>query len=190
MAKRRRFNKRFLIGAGVVLALLIAIGALGSGGKKSAPSAGASKSPSPTASATTSTAPMTPLAKLQAALSKSDAKDAKVTASPNGPGTYLVTFKVEDNLSHGLIRTGIALDTFDAARKALASGVPFTQLWFDGTFPVVDKYGKQSTDVVYHSWFKRATLQKIQFDNINRGSIDTLRSLSDGGVILKDGLQD
>lgn len=122
---------------------------------------------------------------IQAALGD-DADGVKTTKI--GANAYAVKFKIKDNFTNGMIRDGIALDVFHMLKAVSTQGAPkgTYKLQFQGTFAMQDKYGKAITPdpVVFNATFNRATADKIQYDNINAASWDTLKELADGDVWL------
>jgi hypothetical protein len=98
-------------------------------------------------------------------------------------GTAVVRYKIADNLTAGLIRNGIAQDTFAIMEAARDSGAKWKTLIVRGMAPLVDKYGKESVGIAFLASFPRRTVNRIQFDNIDTGSLTLLRSLTYTGNV-------
>jgi hypothetical protein len=123
--------------------------------------------------------PTTPLGQIQAAVDSSSADSPKVT---NGKrtGLYVVTFKVHDNLSSGMIKAGIAMDVYDMAKHVKESSAMPVAVEFRGTFPLVDQYGNKSTGVIFQEMLLGSTIDRINYDNIDTTSLTGLENISDG----------
>lgn len=177
-------KKRFMIPIGVIV-LFAFIGSLGE--TETTPTADDKKPANETAAAAPAV-PKTPEGKLLAAVKKTNADNPKVVDYrdlDDGSGKYaIVNFKVGDNFSNGTIRTGIAKDVFAMAEAALKSGVPFEEISFRGLFPLTDEYGNTKAGQVFFATFDRATLKKINFDNILATQFDNIENLSIDGIVM------
>jgi hypothetical protein len=123
--------------------------------------------------------PSTPLGQMQNAVS-GDADGVTVTKQAGG---YAIDFKIQDNLSNGMIRDGIAVDVFKMLQSISQHGPAGSySLNFRGTFGMQDKYGQAiSPDpVVFRTTFKSGTARRIGYDSINTASYDTVSQLADG----------
>lgn len=166
-----------------IFALLIIIGLLAGGGddttetKKPAATkteAKPTENPSPTI-------PATRAEQLQAAVDTTDADSPEVR---NDGQRIVVRYKISDNLSNGLIRTGIAVDTFDLLESIEKSGVPYKQATIEGTFPMQNEFGEESTPVVYEAVFTHADAVRIDYENVTVTSWDNLENLTKTGLVF------
>jgi hypothetical protein len=124
-----------------------------------------------------------PVISVQCAVDKTDAE--KPAVSRAGPGNYVVTFSVSDNLTRGMTRGGLALNVFDMAKQIKSlQGLQLNRVQFQAKTKVVDAYGAESTDVVFRAMFLGSTIRRIQYDNINTASWGTLEQLADAPVYL------
>jgi len=128
--------------------------------------------------------PTTTVGAIEAAADKAV---SNATASKQSKLLYIVKFKIKDNFTNGLIKAGIATNVFDMLKdiSKSAPGGGYT-IRFEGTFPMQDKYGKAITPdpVVFRATFMRSTAGRIQYDNIDTTSLDTLGDLADGAFYL------
>lgn len=164
--------------AGLFVGGLMVIGAVSAGlgdddQKATASSAkpSASSSPSPVA------APKTNLERAEEAIK--GVKGATVTIHSKTKVAQ-VTFPIGDNLSGGLRRAGIAMDTFKIMKGFKDQGVKFKVLSIFGTFDMQDKYGGViKDDVVYGFEASSATVNRINYANMATTELDALRTFAD-----------
>ena len=114
-----------------------------------------------------------------------DAVDAVDGAKVTSYGKQLqIVFPIHDNLSEGLRRGGIALDTFKLMESLAKSDVDFTKVGITGTFAMLDKFGKELPDSrVYEAEFTHETINKIQYENVAKTELDVLRGFTPTGSI-------
>lgn len=197
LAKRKSLNKKILIGAGSLLTLLIVIGAIGAASdsgsssdenvavdtaSEATASTDASFDEEPPPSPTQPPKPSKPIDVVAEAVADSDAKSA--SAKQLDARTVEVTFKVADNFTNGLIRGGIAMDSFDVARRVSEADVPYRFLSLVGTFPLIDKYGNESDGKVFSVTFDLNEIRKINWDNFVPTEIEDVEAFSTTGLVF------
>ncbi len=204
MAKRRKINKRILLGVGSLLLLFILIGVFGSNGSKT----DTSVTSSPSATTDTPATPSSPLAApsiappvvispvdaLQSAIKKglSDSNGnrkgvARLSPVQHAGSTYTVKFAVDENLTEGLTKNGMRQDVLQII-KAVKSAEPVNlrTLRIVGTYSLQDQYGAASEDTVVDAGYSRDVLGKIQPENVDYKSIV---DLADGKVFIHPAFQ-
>ncbi|OBJ04538.1 DUF2510 domain-containing protein [Mycobacterium sp. 1465703.0] len=104
------------------------------------------------------------------------------TTAPGPTGDVVnAHFAIRDNYTEQMIRDGARLDTIDILKYARATYPDASAVTVQGTFPMTDPYGNTSTQVAIDLTYSRATLDKINFDGITKGSIWEIR---DSGSVL------
>jgi hypothetical protein len=98
---------------------------------------------------------------------------------PNGQ-EVTATFSISDNLTEGFIKSGARGDTIEILKYAVATYPNAAQVTVVGSFPMEDAYGNTETDEVVNITYLRSTLEKINFDGVDRDKIWELR---DSGYI-------
>ncbi|HTW17099.1 MAG TPA: DUF2510 domain-containing protein [Nocardioides sp.] len=194
MAKRRATNARTLKIFGGALGALLLIVIIGAavGGDDEEPAASDSKSdagasaapPKADESPAAPPKPAKPIEQVQDAVDESDADDPTVSRW-GGRGSWLVEFKVKDNLSMGMVRGGIAIDVFDIAEEIskLDDDVPVKEVAFRGTFPLVDKFGEEEDGQVFFTTFRGSDIRKINYDNVMTSEMDTVEALAIDNIV-------
>ena len=78
-----------------------------------------------------------------------------------------IEFGIGDNFTSSLIVSGIQIDVTDMLKTVSQSGLlpDYALINISGTFPLVDKFGNTSTDMVLNLTYNRATIDKINWDN-------------------------
>jgi hypothetical protein len=127
---------------------------------------------------------LTPKQQVEADLADSGISHPRVLWNRPERGYVTVKFRVGDNLTDGFIRLGIADDVFSAAEAFRDSGVKYDRLLFEGTFPLVDKYGNESQGTVFRTQLKRSTVNKINYDNVTVTDWEGLEQLAGAPVGL------
>ncbi|WP_406815754.1 DUF2510 domain-containing protein [Mycobacterium sp. M23085] len=127
------------------------------------------------AAAPTEAAPTTP-----AGPKKPDGVTFTTSPGPNGQ-VVDARFAIRDNYTEQMIKDGARLDTIDILKYAHATYPDASAVNVQGTFPMTDPYGNTSTQVAIDLTYSRATLNKINFDGINKASIWEIR---DSGTVL------
>lgn len=98
-------------------------------------------------------------------------KEALPDATVQDLGDQLnVTFPISDNLTKGFRIIGAQSDTLDIIKAAKQSGYPGT-VYIEGTFPMVDAYGAESTDSIIFLTYSPETVARIQPDTIPQDKI-------------------
>jgi len=89
-----------------------------------------------------------------------------------------VTLKAGDNLTSGMIRTGIKLDAEKAFKAIHDAGYKPKSVTVNFTFPLVDKAtGKESVDVVATYFIDRASFREVNWDNSDAVDWDFYRAM-------------
>lgn len=102
---------------------------------------------------------------------ESAVKEALPDATVQDLGDQLnVVFPISDNLTKGFRIIGAQSDTLDIIKAAKDSGYPGT-VYIEGTFPMVDAYGAESTDSIIFLTYSPETVAKIQPDTIPQDKI-------------------
>lgn len=98
------------------------------------------------------------------ALGDSNRKEPRIEQiSVNADKQILVRFAIEDSLVTSWIVDG-AKDDVAAVLKAVAqSGMSYTSVKVEGTFPMRDKFGNVSEDVVIRAVYTRETVARINW---------------------------
>jgi hypothetical protein len=109
--------------------------------------------------------------------------DGVTFASVPGPNGEVINarFAIRDNYTETMIKDGARHDTIDILRYARATYPDASAVNVQGTFPMTDPYGNTSTQVAIDLTYSRETLNKINFDGVNKKSIWEIR---DSGSIL------
>lgn len=89
-------------------------------------------------------------------------------------------FTISDNLTEGLIKDGARFDTIDILKYATKTYPNAPEVAVQGTFPMKDAYGNTSTDVVVNLTYLRSTLDKINFEGVDK---DKIWELHDSGFV-------
>lgn len=143
--------------------------------KKDGPASPSSSSAVESTPAPTGEAPSTPPGP-----KKPDGVNFTVAPGPNG-GVVDARFAIRDNYTEKLIKDGARSDTIDILKYAKATYPDAAAVNVQGTFPMTDPYGNTSTQVAIDLTYSRETLNKINFDGVNRKSIWEIR---DSGTVL------
>jgi hypothetical protein len=78
-----------------------------------------------------------------------------------------------------MVRGGIAMDTFKIAQGFQKSGLSFDSLTIEGTSDMQNAFGEVTHGVeVYKDVMSNATVQRIQYGNVDQTSLDPLAQLS------------
>ena len=131
----------------------------------------------------TSAGPSTPTEAAPSTPTGPKKPDGVTFATAPGPNGDVVNarFAIRDNYTEQMIKDGARLDTIDILRYARATYPDASAVNVQGTFPMTDPYGNTSTQVAIDLTYSRATLNKINFDGVNKNSIWEIR---DSGSIL------
>jgi hypothetical protein len=78
-----------------------------------------------------------------------------------------IEFAISDNFTAGLIVIGIQSDIADMLRLVAQSGLlpEYQDVTISGKFPLVDKFGNTTDEIVITASYTRATIEKINWDN-------------------------
>jgi hypothetical protein len=88
---------------------------------------------------------------------------------PPGPDVNVVTarYKISDNFTEGLTKDGARINTVDILKYIKAAYPDLTEVHVFGTANMVDQYGNTSDDQVVTLTYSRATMDKINFNNVS-----------------------
>jgi hypothetical protein len=169
---KKQFGKKPLL---ILLGVLAFFGLVSQcdGGDKKADSRSSSSSSSVSTSPPKSSTSQTPTGPIK--------PDASFT-TVQGPAGQEVTakFAISDNLTEGFIKNGARFKTIEILKYAKATYPGASQVTVQGSFPMKDAYGNTSTDVVVNLTYLKSTIDKINFDGVDK---DTIWELSDSGFI-------
>lgn len=181
-ATRGTSKRSKIIQTAVALAVVLVIfSACMSGGKddKGSGAAGAAddKAAAKTAAAKETAKPSDPLKAAQQAASVDGLDISKSTAKGE---PIIAQFPISDNFTkHGI--AVVAQDDTVKILKAVRENVPsFTKVYVQGSLATKDEYGNESDSTILNVFYGKATVDKINFDGIDSGTIWTIR---DGGKI-------
>lgn len=154
----------------VLIVILIGIGKCGGSDDTKSDSRSTSGSKSTSAVTTASPTPTGPK------------KPAAIFTTTPGPDGEEVTakFAIHDNFTEGMIKDGARFDTIDILKYAKATYPNAASVNVKGTFPMKDAYGNTSTDTVIDLTYLRSTIDKINFDGVDKDKIWELR---DSGIV-------
>jgi hypothetical protein len=87
---------------------------------------------------------------------------------PPGPDVDVVTarYKIGESLTKGLTKDGARIDTENILKYIKAAYPNLTEVHVFGTADMVDQYGNTSDDQVVTLTYSRATMDKINFNNV------------------------
>jgi|GEM_PF-3160715 len=88
-------------------------------------------------------------------------------------GIAVVYFVANDNLTRGLVKTGIRIDTTKIDQVAFTKFSDIQDLFVIAMFPVMDKYGNTQLDVVAIQYLTRGTFNKINW-SLGLGAVSLL----------------
>lgn len=157
----------------------LAVAALSLSACASEPAAGVDDSK---AAATTTAAKETakPSDPLKAAEQAANVDGLKVSKSTAKGAPIIAQFQISEHLSSLATKLDAQDDTVKIL-KAVQENVPsYSKVYVQGSLPTTDAYGKESNSMVLNASYGKATVQRIDFDGIDSGSVWTIR---DGGNI-------
>lgn len=101
---------------------------------------------------------------------------------PNGEIVF-AEFTVHDNFTAGLRRTGAQTDTLEILEYAHTHYPAAARVWVQGRFPLTDDYGNTRDGAVLNVGYDRATLDRINWENMDYTKI---WDIADAGTVHKD----
>lgn len=159
--KRRSLNKKILISVGAVFALLVVIGLVAGEGAEDTTDDIAAAEAEPAA-------PKPP-------------KGVRVHTAPGTEGEIVFAeFDIADSLTKGMIRRGAQDKTVEILKFARDAYPDAARVFVQGRFPMTDQYGNTSDSIILNAGYDQSTLQRINFDGVDRGRIWDLR---DAGMV-------
>jgi len=111
--------------------------------------------------------------KLESTLGESNRHVRRFDLALDGT-TLQVTIAANDNLTDGLIKSGIQSDVYDTLKAASASRVQYDRLLITVTFQTADAFGQTAETELVRATYTRETLGKIVWGNFNKNNIYTI----------------
>ncbi len=158
----------------IALVAIIVIGGIGQAFGGSGEPTTAAPASSPTAQSSTPEPSASPAseadelrASIEAKLGKGNrdvARVAEVRIDAKQRNVF-VKWAANDNLSTGLIKTGMQTDTVDVLRVIVDSGINFKTIETRITFPLTDKKGNSTESVVVQADYSQAELADVNWEN-------------------------
>ncbi len=74
-----------------------------------------------------------------------------------------VSITFNDNITQRFIRGGIQRNIADVLKSTIDSGFDFSEIYIDGSFPFVDKFGSSTEEIVVRVLYSRATVDRINW---------------------------
>ncbi|MGP5164847.1 hypothetical protein [Arthrobacter rhombi] len=164
-----------------LVVVLVVFSACMSGGKddKRSDAAGAADSKAAATMAPAKKAPK-PSDPIKAAEQAANVEGLEILKSTAKGKPVIAQFPISDNFTKSGIAT-VAQDDTAKILKAVRENVPsFTMIYVQGSFATKDEYGNESDSTILNVFYGKSTVDKINFDGIDSGSIWTIR---DGGNI-------
>jgi len=84
---------------------------------------------------------------------------------PGSKPEVFVRWAINDNLTGGLIRTGMYMDIVDILKAVRNANIQYSTVQVRGTFPLVDVYGNVSEATVVRATYTKTTIDKINWNN-------------------------
>jgi hypothetical protein len=117
------------------------------------------------------------------ALGESNRKVKRLPQFSANEGEYIVlTWRINENLTEGLTKSGARLDGMNMLKaiRAVPEHDRYKGVSLKGTYALVDQFGNSSEDTVIRAGYDRSTLEKINFDGID---YKTIFDIADRGSI-------
>lgn len=94
-----------------------------------------------------------------------DVEDVNIEWNAGAEGDLLkITFPISDNFTAGMIRTGAQRDTMNILHALKESGIEYTSVMIDGTFPMIDEYGNSFQGTPLTTNYRPETVNAINYD--------------------------
>jgi hypothetical protein len=176
MEKKNFFMKHKIITGLAILFILGSIGSAAGGGSKTTAVA-----PTNTTNTTaTNQAAVLAAAKAKAETDKMNsdivyfsqvkAKEVvtdRFVSAENSSGSILITFKLSDNLSMKMVGDVAFMDASKIFANYKGHAGAYNDVTCLGTYPMKDKYGNVTNDVIFAITLDKDTIQKTTFENLN-----------------------
>ena len=114
-------------------------------------------------------------AKLNKALgptNRSVPRFASIDAQTGGPIT--VKWAIDENITNGLTKDTARIEAKDLLKAIRDSGFDYSHVTLIGTFPLQDVYGNAQEETVVTAGYDEATVNRINFDNIDSKNMFTI----------------
>lgn len=89
-------------------------------------------------------------------------------------------FPIGDSLTKKSIASGAKASTIEILKAVNENVTDYERVWVQGTFPTKDAYGNTSDTQVLNVGFDKATVDKINFDGVDKATVWELR---DAGMV-------
>lgn len=99
----------------------------------------------------------------------------------------LIKAKGSDNLTNKMVVQGMFKDIFDTLKEL--EDIENLSIDFNITYPLIDKYGNATEEIVIKASYSNETRQKLNFDNLIFNNIDTAADEWWMHAALEDALQ-
>lgn len=112
--------------------------------------------------------------------------DSEAQAEPTQGETgdiIFVTFNISDNFTNNMISGGAKTSTLDVLQELSESDIDYERIFIQGHFPMGDEYGNVEDSMVLNAGYDAATVEQINFDNMNRDNIWNIR---DAGMVHQE----
>jgi len=86
-------------------------------------------------------------------------------------GGLIIQWAINDNITTGMVKGGAKQDVKDLLQTLDQSNIPYAFVILQGTFPLKDTYGNSAEQAVVLVQYNRETVEKINFDGIDRDTI-------------------
>jgi hypothetical protein len=86
-------------------------------------------------------------------------------------GVITIWWTINDNLTEGMIKTSAKIDAKDLLQAIDESGVNYTSIILQGSFPLVDAFGATEERYVVKATYSKVTVDKIVWSNFNHRNV-------------------
>ena len=96
---------------------------------------------------------------------KKSPSQVKITGTaPQHP--VVIRWQISENLTRGMTRDGAIIDIQEMLCAIHKSGFGYATIRFEGTFTLVDVYGRESDSVIIRADYSKRNVAKMNWDNI------------------------
>jgi hypothetical protein len=111
-------------------------------------------------------------ASVQEALGESNRDAERIGTFGAKPGGEVhIKWTIDENLTEGLTKDTLRLEATEILEAVSKSSFRFRTVLLEGTFPLVDKFGNESEEIVVRAVFTRNVVERINYENIAFKSI-------------------
>jgi cytoskeletal protein RodZ len=90
------------------------------------------------------------------------------------------SFPIQDNFTSGMIRSGAQFDTIDILKAVKAHVKTYNRVFVQGSFAMQNDYGETAVKTILNAGYEKATVDRIQLDNVDYKKIWDLK---DSGMV-------